>query len=207
MARPRATAEQRQHQRARIRRAAADIYRDGGLPGITARAVSERAGVSTGTLYSYFANLEELMQSLWGEPVAAMNQELENLVMEHSDPVARIRALLEAYVQFALDQPEVFRSAVLFVRPASSPKPDVAPAEELPFYRLLVGAVAEAQSVDRIGPGGSSSVAQVLWAGIHGALALPINIDRFAVQPQTELAPNMIESLMASIIVNPGIPA
>ena len=67
MARPAASPEQRDRQRGRIRRAAAEVYAENGLLGVTARAVAQRAGVSTGTIYSYFDGLQGLMRSIESE--------------------------------------------------------------------------------------------------------------------------------------------
>ena len=199
MARPKATPEQRRGQRDRIRRAAADVYRRDGLSGITVRAVSAAAGVSAGTLYSYFGSIEELMQSLWTEPVAEVNRRLEQTVDGIADPLERIRALLEAYVRFAGDQPEVFRGAVLFVRPATAPAPTTQPPDDLPFHRLLREAVEDGQATDVVRQGDAATIAQVLWAGVHGAVALPINIDRFSLEAPAVLARGMIDALLTSL--------
>ncbi len=202
MARPRASAEQRQQQRDLIQRAAGEVAREKGVLGVTARAVAVRAGVSTGTLYSYFANLTELLQSLWIEPVEKVGRQLEELVATIDDPVERIRALLDGYVRFAEDQPEVFRGSVLFVRPPGSAPPEAAPPETLPFYRLLLAAVRDGQVGGQIAPGDSVTMAQTLWAGIHGAVALPVNIDRFDVHPARHLAEAMIDTLLNAIVVD-----
>lgn len=201
MARPKASVEQRQQQRERIRNAASQIYQQRGLAAVSVRAISEAAGVSTGTLYSYFANLEELMQSLWIEPVAELNRQLEATISADDDPLDRIEALLDAYRRFAEDQPDVFRGAILFVRPRSLEAPGIEPADGLPFFRLLRAAVTDGQASGQVRPGDSELMAQTLWAGIHGALALPVNIDRFDIKPQVVLAPAMIEMLLASIKV------
>ena len=201
MARPKASPEQREQQRERLRRAAAEVYQEHGLAGITARAVCLRAGVSTGTLYSYFASLEELMQSLWIEPVARLNQQVELALADVADPLEQIRFLLEAYAGFAADSPDVFRGAVLFVRPSSIPAPDPQPPDELPFHRLLRSAVVDGQAAGLIRSGDPTVIAQTLWAGIHGAVGLPVNIDRYAIEPQHVLATAMIDTLFASIAV------
>lgn len=201
MARPRASVEQRKAQRDRIQRAAAEIYREQGLGAVTVRAVSERAGVSAGTLYRYFENLEALMQSLWIEPVAEVNRRMEKEVADLDRPLDRIRALLDGYVRFARDQPDVFKGAVLFVRPSTAPTPEVESLEELPFYRLLVGSIEEGQATGEIIDGDARTMAQLLWAGVHGALGLPVNIDRFQVLPASELAPAMIDQLITGITV------
>ena len=101
MPRPAATPEQRERQRRRIRQAASEIYAENGPLGVSARAIAQRAGVSTGTLYSYFANLPDLMRSLWMEPVTEAGRELEAVAKAHRSPVKRIQALLTGYVEFA----------------------------------------------------------------------------------------------------------
>ena len=75
MARPTLTKEQRAEIRSRIRKAATELYPESGLSDISARGIAKRAGVSVGTIYSYFDNLPELMQSLWIEPVRHLVKE------------------------------------------------------------------------------------------------------------------------------------
>lgn len=199
MARPAASPEERARQRRRIRRAAADLHAESGLLSITVRAVAKRAGVSTGTIYSYFSGLQELMRSLWQEPVAQAERELEAVARSHRDPVERIAALLETYARFAFEHPDVHRGALLFVRPTSVEKPDVQPLADLALPRLLRAALQEGQRRGEIISGDVDQLAQLVWAGVHGALALPVNADAYAVAPATELAPAMIRMIMRAI--------
>ncbi len=201
MARPKASPEQREEQRSRLRQAAADIYNEEGIGAVTVRSVCKRAGVSTGTLYSYFSNLEALLQSFWIEAVDRANRRLDTIIAENPAPPSRVRALLQAYVDFAFTEPEVFRGAILFVRPASAPTPPTEPAEALPFYRLLRDAIEAGQSGGDFRAGDADTMAQVFWAGIHGALALPIHMDRYQVKPVGELAPAMVDALIATLSV------
>ncbi|MCG8592109.1 MAG: TetR/AcrR family transcriptional regulator [Proteobacteria bacterium] len=199
MPRPAATPEQRERQRRRIRQAASEIYAENGPLGVSARAIAQRAGVSTGTLYSYFANLPDLMRSLWMEPVTEAGRELEAVAKAHRSPVKRIQALLTGYVEFARANPDVFRGALLFVRPPSLPKPEALPLHDLPFHRLLCTAIREGQLRGKIRRGNAEEMAQLLWAGLHGALALPINMDAYEIVPQEKLTAAMIRALMRSI--------
>ena len=111
MARQQATAEQRAEVRERIRTAAAAVYRAEGLGRVSARAIAQEAGVSVGTLYSYFENLQDLMQSLWMEPVERFEQRLRSIALAHEEPLERIESLLRAYVAFALRPRALYRSA------------------------------------------------------------------------------------------------
>lgn len=199
MPRPRATPTQRNAQRQRIRRAAAEIYAEDGADALSVRSIAARAGTSQGTIYSYFTNLAELMRSLWAEPVAEVGRQLEQLAESIDDPVERTRALLSAYLDFASSHPEVYRGAILFVRPSTAPTPDVQPLEELPFFRLLAAALDEAAHHGRLRSNDSRRTAELLWSGLHGAIALPINIDLYAVTESNVLASEMIDLLVDAV--------
>ena len=199
MARTAATPEQKEAQRRRLRRAAAAVYADKGSGGVTARAVAIEAGVSTGTLYTYFPSLLELMRSLWMEPVERTNETLEAIAAEHPEPLPRIRALLQAYVDFALANPQIHRGALLFVRPEPLPEAERQEPDALRFYGLLCAALREAQLEGAIARGEVDEQAQLLWAGIHGALALPVNADVYRVASIEALAPPMIETLLRGL--------
>lgn len=196
MARPPASPEERQRQRRRIQRAAGDLHAEGGVLSITARAVAKRAGVSTGTIYSYFSSLQELMRSLWREPVSVVERQLEAVARSHADPVARLHALLETYATFAFERPDVYRGALMYVRPESLPKPEAQPLFDLTFPRLLRAALEEGQEQGAIRDGDVDEMAQLLWAALHGAIALPANAELYALAPPEELAPAMIRTLL-----------
>ncbi|MDJ0788155.1 MAG: TetR/AcrR family transcriptional regulator [Myxococcota bacterium] len=199
MARPAASPEQKDLQRARIRRAAAEVYAEKGIAGVSARAIAVRAGISTGTIYSYFANLQELMRSLWLEPVARANERLEAAARAHADPVERIRALLAGYFEFAQANPDVYRGAFLWVRPDSACPAEVEPLAELPFHRLLCEALTEGQAAGSIREGDVDELAQLLWAGVHGAISLPVHFDIYTVESADRLAPAMVSLIVRSI--------
>lgn len=200
MPRPPASPEQRNEQRNRIRRAAADLYAEQGPRGVTVRAVAKGAGVSTGTLYSYFDNLQAIMRSLWTGPVAEVGRKLEAVAQNHPDPEERVRALLHGYADFARDEPEIHRGAMMFVRPGSVAAPERQPAEELPFYRLVREAIDDGQADGSFRAGDPAVHAQTLWAGVHGALALPVHMDAYEIQPAAALVASMIDALVGSLL-------
>jgi AcrR family transcriptional regulator len=52
--------------RAELIAAAMELYREGGLPAVSVRAVAARVGVSPMSTYRYFADKAELLGGLWG---------------------------------------------------------------------------------------------------------------------------------------------
>ncbi|MEL6891992.1 MAG: TetR/AcrR family transcriptional regulator [Actinomycetota bacterium] len=197
MPRPRATPEQRERERQRLRRAAAEIYREDGIGAVSVRSVTQRAGVSQGALYNSFESLSDLMSSLWTGTVDRANEQLRDLVAAHPDPLERVRAILAAYVDFARDHPDLHRDVLLAVR--RGPIPEPLELESVPVFAQLRAALTEAVE-DGIVDGDPHAVAMTLWAGVHGALALPVNFSRFPIDPDDTLAVTMIDALMATLV-------
>ena len=196
MARPKATPEQKEQTRRSIQAAAAELYRAQGLSAISARAVATKAGVSVGTIYSYFGDLTGLMQSLWTGRVAQQDKVFRALASEYELPLDRIEALLEAYLKFGIEQATLYRNALMFVRPTNLDVPDKQALSGYAFPSLIRQAIADGQALETIIPGDPDELTQLLWSGAHGALALPVNMDRLALQPAAE----MIEATVAGLL-------
>lgn len=192
MPRPALTDEQRRDIRRNIRNAAAKLYADNGLTNISVRAVAEQAGVSVGTVYSHFGSLGELLQSLWRQPVRNLVQEMTQLAQEATTPTEQLGGLLHAYVRFAVEEPEVFRSAFLFVRPKTVEPPDQVALTDDGFFSLFSQAISNGQRDGQFRPGDPNTLAQLVLSAVHGALALPINMHRLALSEGNSTAENAI---------------
>ncbi|MEL6861739.1 MAG: TetR/AcrR family transcriptional regulator [Pseudomonadota bacterium] len=199
MARPKASPEQRAKVRQSIQQAAVELYRAGGIGAVSARAVATKAGVSVGTIYSYFGDLNGLGQSLWEPQIANLEAEFPALAARYDDPIARIEALLRAYLEFGIEQAALYRNALMFVRPSGQDKPERQSVDAFAFPTLLKAAVEEGQAAGAIADGDPVILAQLLWSGVHGALALPVNMDRLDLLPTVELVDLTILRLMRSL--------
>ncbi len=204
MARPTLTKEQRAEIRSRIRKAAAELYAKSGLSDISARGIAKRAGVSVGTIYSYFDNLPELMQSLWIEPVRHLVKELNGINEEMSDPEQRLRKLLTTYVNFARDNSAVYRGAFMFVRPETHNPLNVVPFTDAGIAKAFLTAVVDGQASGHFRDGDPERLTELLWAGVHGAIALPVNLDRIEFSGTDDLAERMIDQMMVFISTQTG---
>ncbi|MEM8620067.1 MAG: TetR/AcrR family transcriptional regulator [Actinomycetota bacterium] len=199
MARPTATDEERADQRRRLRRAAAELHAEGGPAAVSVRAVAKRAGVSTGLLYSYFANLSDLNRSLWMGPIAELGRSLAEVERDGAEPVERIGQLLDAYVAFTTTHSDTHRWLLLWVRPPNSTTDRNDDPDELMLFASLRRAIEDGQADGTIRAGEARVMAQTLWSGVHGALALPINIDTYDLADGPSIAGEMIASLVRSI--------
>ncbi len=199
MARPALTDEQRRETRRVIRDAAARLHAQSGMRDISARAIAQAAGVSVGTIYVHFGNSTELMQSLWKQPVKRLINELNEAVEHTADPYLRLRLILETYLKFAADQRSVYRGAFMHVRPEEHEKPRQVALADDGFFNLFRNTVAQCQATGRIRPGNPDTITQLLWSGIHGAIALPINIDRLALDASDQIGREMIALLLGAL--------
>jgi AcrR family transcriptional regulator len=83
-----------------ILEATAQVLEAGGLPAFTTNAVAERAGVSIGTLYQYFADKNELLLALARQQMAIALASIGRAVQGERDPSVegRVRAMVQAMV-------------------------------------------------------------------------------------------------------------
>jgi len=199
MARPKATPEQREEIRRGIQIAAAEIYRANGISGISARAVAKEAGVSVGAIYAHFGDLTGLMQSLWTGRVEKQNAVFRETAAAHEAPLDKITALLCEYLRFGVANIQLYRNAFLFVRPESHDAPEKQPVGSMEFAALLLEAIRAAQKTGDVVQSTPETVLQILWSGLHGAMALPLNFDRLDFQPTGEIAASMVDALVKSV--------
>jgi AcrR family transcriptional regulator len=83
-----------------ILEATAQILEAGGLPAFTTTAVAERAGVSIGTLYQYFADKNEILLALARQQMTIGLASIGRALQGESDPSVegRVRAMVQAMV-------------------------------------------------------------------------------------------------------------
>ena len=120
------------------------------MTAVSVRAVAKRAGVSTGLLYSYFADLSELMRSLWMVPIAELGRSLAAVEQAEPDPVLRIRRLLETYVEFTRANDETHRGLLLWVRPPNMTTERNDDPDDLMLFASLRRAVDAGQSAGTV---------------------------------------------------------
>jgi AcrR family transcriptional regulator len=85
---------------AAILEGAAQVLEAGGLPAFTTNAVAERAGVSIGTLYQYFADKNALLRALAEREMSATLAAVGKALRGESDVTleGRVRAMVRAMV-------------------------------------------------------------------------------------------------------------
>ena len=76
---------------------------------VSVRAVAERVGVSTPSIYLHFADKDALIDAVCEEVFTELGTAMEEAAQGADDPFDSLRQRGLAYVQFALDNPEHYR--------------------------------------------------------------------------------------------------
>lgn len=128
---------------------------------VTIARIVDEVGCTPPTLYHYWTNREALLAEAGATGWERFRES------QHIDPAAaaveRVRARGEAYLAFAIAQPQLFD--VLFLTRRSQP----VSTESLTD---LVADVAEAMADGSIRTGAPQHVSIALWAAVHGVAAL-----------------------------------
>jgi AcrR family transcriptional regulator len=95
--------------RNRILEASADLIAEDGLSGLSMREVARRAGVSHQAPYHHFSDREAILAELVKTGFEQLHAYEMRALEGVADKTARVAAVGEAYVAFALDQPAVFQ--------------------------------------------------------------------------------------------------
>lgn len=150
---------------------AVELVEERGLTDFTGREVARRAGVSHGAPRRYFPTLESLLAAVAVRGFAMLGNDLGHAAGElpETDARARLMAIAQRYVRFAVDHPALFE--VMFRHDLLANSGQGLRAHSTDVFAVAQGAVAAVIDVE-----GTDLVAERtavdLWAGIHGLATL-----------------------------------
>lgn len=137
------------------------------------RELARHAGVTHNAPYRHFAGKAELLEALTQEGLARLAK-VERAALERAgdDPGARVGALGESYIRFALDEPTVFR--LVFTGPIDHEGDANAMVTE--SYRILERTLADAQRAGAVRQDlRPRELALAAWAIVHGVASLLVS--------------------------------
>jgi AcrR family transcriptional regulator len=177
------TKERRERERVgtrdRILAAAREMFASDGVEAVTMRAIADRIEYTPTALYHHFPNKQALLTELCERDFEALARRFQGGGAP-ADPIARLYAIGETYLQFAIELPNQYRFMFMTVLPplehADGYVESTREDPERNAYMFLRAACADA-----IAAGGfrdeyrdPDQIAQILWATIHGLVSLQI---------------------------------
>jgi AcrR family transcriptional regulator len=171
------TAEQIGEFRDELCAAAARLFAAHGYDGVTLRGLADELGCSPMTPYRYFRDKAEIFTAVRTAAFVRFAQAQERAFRSTDVPLARLRAMGEAYVHFAEREPDAYRIMFEMSR-AGDDSAEQRAAERRGFEPLRRGVeLAIAAGVLR---GSTDTLALLLWSGLHGVVSLSLagSLDR-----------------------------
>jgi AcrR family transcriptional regulator len=156
------------------------LAREGGPDRVVLREAARAAGVSHSAAYRHFADREALLAEVSRFARRELAAEMRRRVNRTKDPRRRLRAVGMAYVDFALSQPGLFRTAFTshpvpsdVERHAPSDEPESRSAtESTDPYGILGQVLDEAQDAGLLHPNRRPGAEIAAWSAVHGLASL-----------------------------------
>jgi AcrR family transcriptional regulator len=164
------------------------LAREGGPDRVILREAARAAGVSHSAAYRHFADREALLAEVARYARNELAAEMLRRVNRTKDPRRRLRAVGIAYIDFALTEPGLFRTAFTS-HPATSPHPATSrdtehgrptggedPSQTTAIaadpYEVLSQVLDEAQAAGLLDPRRRPGAEIATWSAVHGLAGL-----------------------------------
>lgn len=152
------------------------LARAGGPDAVVLRDVQRAAGVSNSAAYRHYSDRQALLgavqvhaMTLLGESMVASIAEVPNRGSRKRRALARLRATGQAYVDFALTEPGLFRTAFAPGGPHET-ETTVAP-DRHPFY-ILSRCIDDLVATEVLASTRRDGLDEAAWAAVHGLATL-----------------------------------
>ena len=163
-----------------IARAARDILVAEGLHSVSLRRVASSLGVTAPALYAHVVDKRDLLQGIVEREIDTLLERFGSI--SATDPSERLHAMAVAYVEYGLQNPDLFRAMFLF-RPELTAEPGVdRPALGSQILGAFVEGVRRAQDAGGLDHGDPELAALTIWTTAHGVVTTllsgpPLDID------------------------------
>jgi AcrR family transcriptional regulator len=174
------TTERRERERVETRQkildAARELFVRHGYEATTMRAIARQIEYTPTAIYHHFRDKESLLMELCAEDFETLFDAFRR-IGQIDDPIVRIERAGAAYIEFALEHPQQFAFMFMTPRPYIAEydrKGDTRGDPTDDAYAFLRQAVVEAIAAGQLRPElkDPDEVAQILWAGVHGIVAI-----------------------------------
>lgn len=189
--------------RGEILQAAERIFIAEGYQGATIRKIADEVGVSSTALYMHFRDKDEILLEICDNAIARLLRSNSEISARPIDAVSRVRLMLDAYMSFALENPNAYQ--LVFCGHSGLVSEDKQIATEAlgdSCYDVFVGTVREIGATGRLRTGTVESAAQSMWAACHGLVALLLTKPAFHWAPTDDLRGVMLDGLLYGLVTD-----
>ena len=174
------------------------LERTGAEEAVTLRAVAREAGITAPSIYPHFADRQAILLAVVAATFDQLTAVLQPAAASRAEPVARLRVVCEAYLQFAGEHATLYR--VLFQRHRTEPAQgtgqfDVHTMYGAAAFKVLLDAVDGVVQAGRSTATSPLDATIRLWVGLHGLVTLHASLPWFPWPPLDTLLVDITDRL------------
>lgn len=161
--------------------AAKALFVEHGFENVSTQRIAAQVGISKAALFSYYKTKDEIVSRLIRDALEELGRALTEIDRSAPDTIAWLRSFMAGYIRFGLKHPDEYRLAFMIVKADKKQDQREQPVGEAARMGLAIFLRLEQRVVDatregviRRDMGSATVVAQVLWASVHGLVALLI---------------------------------
>ncbi len=170
-------------------RAGVEILSKEGIEGLSLRKVAKRVGVSYAAPYAHFKDRQALIAAISTEGFKQLYNALDAAISAHADdPKQQLVEGAWAYVQFAMDNTDIFKIMFSGALEKEKDYPSFVEISQKTFDRVM-DVVRACQSTGVLRPAPLELMAVSVWGQVHGVISLALEgqishtvLDRFTLR-------------------------
>lgn len=189
--------------RGEILAAAERIFVEHGYEGATIRKIADEVGLSSTALYMHFPDKGAILQEICREAFDGLIEATRELTQGDAPAEARLRRMIEGYVDFGFAHPNAYR-LIYLTRPAEAREGAQTMAQELGagLFASFEAVVAETVAAGAM-QGDPRTLAQAIWASAHGVVSLMITKPYFPWAERSALVKTLLDAVFDGLLRRP----
>ena len=190
--------DNRSDRREQILAAALELFTAEGMANVSTRQIAQKVGISQPSLYAHFASANAIASELCVRGFQQLHGAFAAIMAQGGGARERLRRLGQAYIDFALAHPDIYRIAFMVeLDHSDNPANDPEFAEGMRVFAVLREVVAEVLGADNTEV---DIQAQSCWISVHGLAALLLARCHFPWAERDALISGHLDNILCGII-------
>jgi len=178
------------------------LFVEEGFAKTTIRRIAAELGLCSTVLYLYFPDKSAILEEICANTFAELTRECQAIRASGQDAVTNLYEAASSYIHFGLEHPHEY--LLTFNQPGrKADRPESAEPDGDPGWRSYTSFRALVEDVVATRPAGQAaadSLAQCLWAGMHGLVMLLLTKPGFCWADRDELIQKHVALLCGGVL-------
>jgi len=183
--------------------AARELLMQDGLGGLSLRRLASRLDVTAAALYAYVDNKRDLLEAVIETEFSRLIAEFTRY--ERGDPITRMCNMSWAYVNYALENPRVFRTMFMFRAQLSTDPTGNDFAMATQAFTAARKPLADAMEQGLLRKGDPLMAHLTVWTAVHGAATVLLLGPDLGARGSEELTRSVILAIVRGLCTEKGM--